>query len=97
MLFKRGSTISAAEGGCQAEVGGTPSLLIRCMIDILMTRCAIKWHAPWPALDSRHAWEVSSLSVRPLTRSHWATASPETVLQAAEIGIGTSHENELVS
>ena len=23
MLFKRGSTISAAEGGCQAEVGGT--------------------------------------------------------------------------
>jgi hypothetical protein len=22
MLFKRGSTISAAEGGCQAEVGG---------------------------------------------------------------------------
>jgi L-serine deaminase len=25
MLFKRGSTISAAEGGCQAEVGGTSS------------------------------------------------------------------------
>ena len=23
MLFKRGSTISAAEGGCQAEVGGS--------------------------------------------------------------------------
>ena len=28
MLFKRGSTISAAEGGCQAEVGGmTPRLV----------------------------------------------------------------------
>jgi len=25
MLFKRGSTISAAEGGCQAEVGGNIS------------------------------------------------------------------------
>ena len=27
MLFKRGSTISAAEGGCQAEVGGVLHLL----------------------------------------------------------------------
>lgn len=26
MLFKRGSTISAAEGGCQAEVGGLSHL-----------------------------------------------------------------------
>ena len=26
MLFKRGSTISAAEGGCQAEVGGAPCI-----------------------------------------------------------------------
>lgn len=30
MLFKRGSTISAAEGGCQAEVGGA---LIRIIIE----------------------------------------------------------------
>jgi len=29
MLFKRGSTISAAEGGCQAEVGGMPALDFR--------------------------------------------------------------------
>lgn len=28
MLFKRGSTISAAEGGCQAEVGGALSFAI---------------------------------------------------------------------
>ena len=28
MLFKRGSTISAAEGGCQAEVGGTATSLM---------------------------------------------------------------------
>ena len=27
MLFKRGSTISAAEGGCQAEVGGEGNIL----------------------------------------------------------------------
>ena len=26
MLFKRGSTISAAEGGCQAEVGGEANI-----------------------------------------------------------------------
>lgn len=30
MLFKRGSTISAAEGGCQAEVGGTLSFVVSC-------------------------------------------------------------------
>ncbi|KAE9406181.1 serine dehydratase alpha chain [Gymnopus androsaceus JB14] len=50
MLFKRGSTISAAEGGCQAEVGVACSMaaagFAACMV-----------------------------------------ASPETVLQAAEIGI----------
>lgn len=27
MLFKRGSTISAAEGGCQAEVGGEENVI----------------------------------------------------------------------
>lgn len=31
MLFKRGSTISAAEGGCQAEVGGM--LGESCVVD----------------------------------------------------------------
>lgn len=28
MLFKRGSTISAAEGGCQAEVGGALTQIV---------------------------------------------------------------------
>lgn len=32
MLFKRGSTISAAEGGCQAEVGGAS-----CIVSALYT------------------------------------------------------------
>ncbi len=32
MLFKRGSTISAAEGGCQAEVGGES-----CSVDRLVS------------------------------------------------------------
>jgi len=34
MLFKRGSTISAAEGGCQAEVGGALAQIViqeRCV------------------------------------------------------------------
>ncbi|KAF8952418.1 serine dehydratase alpha chain-domain-containing protein [Flammula alnicola] len=51
MLFKRGSTISAAEGGCQAEVGVACS-----MASAGFAACM--------------------------------GASPETVLQAAEIGIG---------
>jgi len=50
MLFKRGSTISAAEGGCQAEVGVACS-----MASAGFAACM--------------------------------GASPETVLQAAEIGI----------
>ena len=33
MLFKRGSTISAAEGGCQAEVGG------KFANELISTRC----------------------------------------------------------
>lgn len=32
MLFKRSSTISAAEGGCQAEVGGTPCAKFACVM-----------------------------------------------------------------
>jgi L-serine deaminase len=51
MLFKRGSTISAAEGGCQAEVG------VAC-------------------------------SMAAAGFAACAGAPPETVLQAAEIGIG---------
>jgi L-serine deaminase len=35
MLFKRGSTISAAEGGCQAEVGGASC------IELLIERATI--------------------------------------------------------
>ncbi|KAJ2978666.1 hypothetical protein NUW54_g11253 [Trametes sanguinea] len=54
MLFKRGSTISAAEGGCQAEVGVACS-----MASAGFAACM--------------------------------GASPETVLQAAEIGIGQVH------
>ncbi|KAJ7281745.1 L-serine ammonia-lyase [Mycena rebaudengoi] len=54
MLFKRGSTISAAEGGCQAEVGGELHWLVR-MASAGFAACM--------------------------------GASPETVLQAAEIGI----------
>ncbi|KAF5337754.1 hypothetical protein D9757_014973 [Collybiopsis confluens] len=57
MLFKRASTISAAEGGCQAEVGVPPS--------------------------ERH---VSAVACS-MAAAGFAASSPETVLQAAEIGI----------
>ncbi|KAJ3995354.1 serine dehydratase alpha chain-domain-containing protein [Lentinula boryana] len=63
MLFKRGSTISAAEGGCQAEVGVACSMaaggFAACMV------CCLA---------------ISFLII-------FGKASPETVLQAAEIGI----------
>ncbi|TFY80953.1 hypothetical protein EWM64_g3058 [Hericium alpestre] len=59
MLFKRGSTISAAEGGCQAEVGVACS-----MASAGFAACM--------------------------------GASPETVLQAAEIGIGMAFQDGLV-
>jgi hypothetical protein len=36
MLFKRGSTISAAEGGCQAEVGGMLGES-RCSVNLMVS------------------------------------------------------------
>ena len=61
MLFKRGSTISAAEGGCQAEVGGTPSSPLRVRIpDEPVPH--VQWRVLWPAQDLRRVWEVNILS-----------------------------------
>lgn len=56
MLFKRGSTISAAEGGCQAEVGGVFRFNI---ITYHRLSIIIQSHVQWPALDLLHVWEVS--------------------------------------
>lgn len=39
MLFKRGSTISAAEGGCQAEVGGDLSTFSPDVSNFALTSC----------------------------------------------------------
>ncbi|KAJ3821872.1 serine dehydratase beta chain-domain-containing protein [Lentinula raphanica] len=66
MLFKRGSTISAAEGGCQAEVGG------KFANELIRTRCECFAVACSMAAGGFAACMVTS---------------PETVLQAAEIGI----------
>lgn len=44
MLFKRGSTISAAEGGCQAEVGGSYSrtpMFGLLMCDLSIVACSM--------------------------------------------------------
>lgn len=63
MLFKRGSTISAAEGGCQAEVGGNPSFL--CVIRRL---CDSNWltqlRVRWQALGLRLVWAVSHVPLQ---------------------------------
>lgn len=43
MLFKRGSTISAAEGGCQAEVGGEINLWLTLVhhAEYLIVACSM--------------------------------------------------------
>jgi L-serine deaminase len=44
MLFKRGSTISAAEGGCQAEVGGAlTQIIVKMMVfmPLLSVACSM--------------------------------------------------------
>ena len=45
MLFKRGSTISAAEGGCQAEVGGWTycyfNLIFNNMMPMMLVACSM--------------------------------------------------------
>ncbi|KAJ7208473.1 L-serine dehydratase [Mycena rebaudengoi] len=73
MLFKRGSTISAAEGGCQAEVGVACSMasagFAACMGGMSLAFFLLSPHS-----DYCLTWV-------------YTTASPETVLQAAEIGI----------
>lgn len=63
MLFKRGSTISAAEGGCQAEVGGTYAIIYALHILIKLRYAQLL--VPWRQLALRHAWAVSSAIVHP--------------------------------
>lgn len=57
MLFKRGSTISAAEGGCQAEVGGNLYFFV------IHKLCDVNWAdqlpVRWQALGLRLVWAVS--------------------------------------
>ncbi|PPQ65757.1 hypothetical protein CVT26_000358 [Gymnopilus dilepis] len=69
MLFKRGSTISAAEGGCQAEVGGWTYCHFNLIFNDLMPMMLV-------ACSMASAGFAACMG-----------ASPETVLQAAEIGI----------
>lgn len=59
MLFKRGSTISAAEGGCQAEVGGTHFCFARNEIGRSML--GPQSLARWLVQGLRHVWEVGAL------------------------------------
>ena len=60
MLFKRGSTISAAEGGCQAEVGGQQPFLIISIMHLLTL--VDQSPAPWRVPGSLPAWEARTLS-----------------------------------
>lgn len=61
MLFKRGSTISAAEGGCQAEVGGEFGKGVLIGQDRSFTIFhTLKLPARWPVLGLQPAWVVRS-------------------------------------
>lgn len=70
MLFKRGSTISAAEGGCQAEVGGTPWSPLRVRIPDELGP-DVQWRVLWPAQDLQRVWEVNSLLNTSIRRLMW--------------------------
>jgi Serine dehydratase alpha chain len=86
MLFKRGSTISAAEGGCQAEVGGMPALDFRrpTKLNAVIDQSRVLWQV----LGLQHAWAVGILFIAGI----WGhliylslPASPETVLQVCNL------------
>lgn len=51
MLFKRGATISAAEGGCMAEVGVACSMSVSCALTSKTQ--------PWPKGSSCDRQELS--------------------------------------
>ena len=57
MLFKRGSTISAAEGGCQAEVGGPYRVLKQLELD---SKFLSQSRVQWLVQASLHVWAVST-------------------------------------
>ncbi|KAF4611097.1 hypothetical protein D9613_006797 [Agrocybe pediades] len=73
MLFKRGSTISAAEGGCQAEVGGQYHEHEHPKYTLTFVR--LQSLALWPVPVSLPVWESSTAMLIIVN------------LQAAEIGI----------
>lgn len=58
MLFKRGSTISAAEGGCQAEVGGS---FFACSLPSAPLILHPQLRARWQVLALLPPWEVRPL------------------------------------
>ena len=63
MLFKRGSTISAAEGGCQAEVGGTST--VSWVVLVLRTDARTQLPVRWLVLALRRVWaRLQKLSCR---------------------------------
>ena len=89
MLFKRGSTISAAEGGCQAEVGGTSSAVTMAIFahgnGYALVACSMASAGFAACMGGMRSelWPPVCFVC-----SFGTAASPETILQAAEIGIG---------
>lgn len=66
MLFKRGSTISAAEGGCQAEVGGAFEMISYLVLFDCLQRVT-QLLVRWPVLGLPLVWEVSAIYSPPAT------------------------------
>lgn len=81
MLFKRGSTISAAEGGCQAEVGGMLKIEIYKIVPrshLTVVACSMA-SAGFAACMGGEERTAVSYSCSILTVA--TSADPETVLQ----------------
>lgn len=105
MLFKRGSTISAAEGGCQAEVGGTPFAFppspipsMTCLLVWVVVACSMASAGFAACMGGTSIVSIVFTTVPYvslcLILMCASIASPETVLQAAEIGIGMLADRE---
>lgn len=87
MLFKRGSTISAAEGGCQAEVGGTFQDIVdhitHCVLTTIVPASCVLYGQCW--VCRMHGWYVLLEHTVKSRADFHVAASPETVLQVCNI------------
>lgn len=84
MLFKRGATISAAEGGCMAEVGVACSMAVSAHPLVLL----VALQPPWSIYENKACSDhLVLIQTQAAGLAACLGAEPAVILQAAEIGI----------